>query len=129
MTAVELLERQHRDIAGLFERIERGQGDVPELVDELGDALVIHTALEEKYLYPSSSDLRSEEDLRDAIAEHLVIKHAVADLFETNADDTSFHIKLAVLKRAFEKHVKDEEENLFVCVRKTFDEGRLASMG
>src|SRR6478735_542033 len=100
MTAVELLERQHRDIAELFERVSGAAVDSAELVDGLGDALVIHTALEEKYLYPSSSDLRSEDELRDALAEHLVIQHAVADLLETNPSDTSFHIKLAVLRRA-----------------------------
>lgn len=127
--AVELLERQHREIRALFERLEgSSEGERASLADELATALVAHTAVEEKCLYPVTSDLRSDEDLRDALADHLVLKHAVADLLTTHVEDTSFHVKLEVLRRAFERHAQDEEENLFARVREAFDGGRLASL-
>ena len=118
MNAIELLESQHREVETLFRKIEKAAGPEKEdLFDQIADALAIHASIEEKHFYPATRSQRTEDDLREAVEEHLSIKRIIADLLECDPEDPQFEAKVIVLKEQVEHHVKEEEEELFPKVK------------
>ncbi len=125
--AIEFLEKQHRDIAERFRRVVDSEDyDRRARLEELADLLVIHSAIEEKIFYPATSDVWSEEDLRKAVADHLVVKRALAELLTTDVSSKSFDLQVRVLQKEVASHVRNEEQELFPNVREAFTEARLA---
>ncbi len=77
MDAIELLERQHREVEDLFERFARaGEGahkTRERLCREISDQLAVHAELEEKIFDPASKQEETEELLRESVEEHLSV--------------------------------------------------------
>ncbi len=125
--AIEFLEKQHRDIAEGFRRVVDSEDyDRRARLEELADLLVIHSALEEKIFYPATSDVWGEEALRKAVADHILVKRALAELLTTDVSSKSFELQVRVLRKEVESHVRNEEKELFPNVREAFTEDRLA---
>jgi len=85
--------------------------------------------IEEKIFYPTVKAKRSEDIPLESLAEHLAVKHVLADLLDVDVDDPSFAIKLDVLREEAERHFKDERTELFPQVRKIFDKEILEELG
>ncbi len=122
MDAVELLEKQHREVEKLFEEFEqagdRAYRTKEQLFVRIADQLALHTRLEEELVYPVAAEL--DEDLvREAVEEHLSVKRLIADLLDLKPDDDAFHAKVLVMKEQVEHHVEEEEEELFPELRKS----------
>jgi hemerythrin superfamily protein len=119
VNAIELLETQHREVEALFKKFEKADGsEKEELFEQIADALAIHATIEEKHFYPATKSQRTEDDLREAVEEHLAAKRVIADLLEADPEDPQFEAKVTVLKELVEHHVKEEEEELFPKVKK-----------
>jgi len=129
MNAIDLLEQQHREVETLFEMIEEAKGErKAELAAELADALAAHSAIEEQIFYPQTLSARTEEQLREAVEEHLSAKRLLADLLESRPSDDQFDAKIKVLKEQIEHHVEEEEGELFPTVKKQMKD-QLDEMG
>jgi hemerythrin superfamily protein len=131
MNATKLLKSQHREVEQLFAVIEKAnrEEDKHALVLELADALAAHSAIEEQVFYPSVMDDDTEEQLREAVQEHLAVKRALMDLMGTRAGDERFDAMLKTLKELVDHHVDEEEGELFPKVNKTYDPADLEKMG
>src|ERR1041384_573703 len=92
MNAIELLRRQHREIERLFAQAKQGAG-----AGELLDALALHAAIEEQQFYPATRAVRSDDELRTALDEHLAIKQLMADLIACDPADPQFDVRLDLL--------------------------------
>lgn len=132
MNAIKLLEDQHRMVEQLFKRFEQAGEDHQakyDLFTEIADQLSAHSTIEEKIFYPSVEDEQTEDLLREAVEEHLGVKRLIADLLDLEPSDEQFDAKVKVLQEQVQHHVREEETDLFVKVRKLFEEESLDEMG
>ena len=128
--AVELLEGQHREVADLFEKLEKASGARKrDLFTQIADKLAIHATIEEREFYPAVKAKRTEDILLESLEEHLGIKRVLADLLAIDVDDETFDAKAKVLKEQVEHHVQEEQDELFPKVEKLFDAGALEEIG
>src|SRR5512133_899719 len=100
MNAVELLEKQHREVEDLFDEFEeageRATKTKERLCREISDKLAVHAEIEEKLFYPEAKQENTEEILRESVEEHLAMKRILADLLETEPDDEQFDARVKV---------------------------------
>ena len=130
MDAIKLLKQQHREVESLFEKFEKaGEGMRMELFTRIADNLAAHCAIEEKIFYPSVYVDQTEDELREAVEEHLGAKRLIADLLDMEAADAQFVAKVSVLKEMILHHVKEEEGELFKQVRKLLTRAELNVLG
>jgi hemerythrin-like domain-containing protein len=122
--ALALLRAEHEQIRRLFARCEglRGLEDaeetLAELVDELCDALLVHTMLEEELFYPALRAASGDEELLDdAELEHAGARELISQLEVMYPGDEHFDATLAVLGEEFAHHVEQEESEMFEVAR------------
>jgi hemerythrin superfamily protein len=133
MNAIDLLTGQHEEVEKLFKRFEKlsdsADGERREIFLMIADRLSAHAAIEEQYFYPASKAARTEEQLREAVEEHLAVKRIIADLLDMEPDDENFDAKMKVLQESVEHHVEEEESELFPKVKKLLSEDQLLALG
>ena len=121
--AVELLKQQHREVEEMFERFEkmtdRAVVSKKKLADEICNALIMHTTIEEEIFYPATREASDEtEDMVDeAVVEHASAKDLIAQIQEMDPGDDLYDAKVKVLGELVEHHVKEEEEEMFPKTR------------
>jgi hemerythrin superfamily protein len=122
--AISLLTEQHREVEGLFEKLEsaRGTAQKERVFAKLADALAAHAKIEEEIFYPSVFSKKTETELRESVEEHLVVKRLVADMLGMEASNPQFMSKASVLKEVVRHHVEEEEHQLFPEVRTQSEE-------
>lgn len=130
MDAIDLLKRQHREVEEMFRRLEKGDaGETDTLFAQLADAFLVHGHIEEEIFYPAVFADKTEDELREAVEEHLQAKRIIADMLELDSSDEQWVAKCSVLKEDIRHHVNEEEQTLFPEVIKTFGKKRLAELG
>jgi hemerythrin superfamily protein len=122
MSAIDMLESQHREVEDLFEELE----DAPdkkkhEIFLEIADKLAVHAAIEEKHFYPAAKSAETEDMVLEAAEEHLSVKRIIADLLKLSPRDEDFAPKVKLLQEQVEHHVEEEEEELFPKVKRALD--------
>jgi hemerythrin superfamily protein len=133
VNAIDLLEKQHREVEELFEEFE-GAGDGAkkkrdQLCREISDSLAVHAEIEEKLFYPESKQEDTEELLRESVEEHLSMKRVLADIIEAGTEDEQLDARMKVLQEQVEHHVEEEEKELFPRVRRSCSKEELEDLG
>src|SRR3954451_11303262 len=131
MSAIDLLESQHREVEKLFQKIEKtskGEEKI-RLFEEIADKLAIHATIEEHHFYPAVKEKRTEDILLESLQEHLAVKRVLADLLENDVEDETFDAQLKVLNETVSHHVEEEEDDLFPKVRKILSKDQLEAVG
>jgi hemerythrin-like domain-containing protein len=119
MEATKFLEAQHRQVEQLFAMFEKAPAaDKRRIFDEIADALAIHATIEEKIFYPAVKMAKTEDQLMEAVEEHLSAKRVIADLLGMSPSQENFDAKVTVLKELIAHHVREEETELFPTVRR-----------
>jgi len=120
MSAIDMLEADHREVEDLFEEFESAESAAEKraIFEELADKLAVHAAIEEKHFYPAAKSKGTEDLLLEAAEEHLSAKRLIADLLALDASDDTFDAKVKVLEEQIEHHVEEEEGELFPKVKK-----------
>ena len=122
--AVELLTKQHREVEDLFEQFEkltdRAKASKKKIADQICNALIMHTTIEEEILYPAVREaLKDGDDMVDeAVVEHASAKDLIAQIQEMDPDDELYDAKVKVLSEMIEHHVEEEEKEMFPKTRK-----------
>ncbi|MDY7229106.1 hemerythrin domain-containing protein [Hyalangium rubrum] len=133
MNAIELLKEQHDEVNKLFKRYEKladsADEERRELFIQIADRLSAHATIEEQYFYPASKSARTEDQLLEAVEEHLAVKRLIADLLDMEPSDENFDAKMKVLMENVEHHVEEEEKELFKDVKKILSEDQLLALG
>lgn len=133
MHALELLKQQHEEVSKLFKKYEKladhDDEERQELFEQIADRLGAHAKIEELYFYPAMKKDDTEDDLREAVEEHLVVKRLIADLISMDAADEEFDAKMKVLQENVEHHVEEEEKDLFKSARKLLSKEQLEDLG
>jgi hemerythrin superfamily protein len=129
MDAIELLTQQHREVDTLFEELAAAApAELPDLLDELTDALALHSAIEEDIFYPSIKSRTMTEELGAAYEAHREMKRHLADLAGLAPTDGAFRARCRALEAFVREHVSTEETSLFPRVRGLFDAALLDSL-
>lgn len=130
MDALDLLKKQHRLVERLFKKFEATDGDDEKkaIFDEIADNLAVHTAIEERIFYPAVRARQTEEQLEEAYDEHLDAKKLLLEAMD-DPDAPGFDGKVAALEGAVLHHAEEEEEELFVAVRKLMTTNALEALG
>ena len=81
MNAIEMLKKQHREVAKLFERFQQAKSadGRQQLFEQIADKLAIHAAIEERHFYPSVKNKATDDLLLESVEEHLEMKRIIAD--------------------------------------------------
>jgi hemerythrin superfamily protein len=120
MKATDLLEKQHKVVADLFEKIEKSKDDArkKDLFEELASSLAAHDAIEREIFYPACEKKMGITDLLgEALAEHGVVEFCLHLADEACGKD-DFDYKMTVLKEVVKHHVGEEEKEFFPKVEK-----------
>jgi precorrin-2 methylase len=121
--AIELLTQQHREVKEMFDRFEnmtdRAKVSKKKLADEICNALIMHTTIEEEIYYPAIREASEEtEDMVDeAVVEHASAKDLIAQIMEMDPGDDLYDAKVKVLGELVEHHVEEEEKEMFPKTR------------
>ena len=121
--AIALLTQQHREVKEMFDRFEnmtdRAKVSKKKLADEICNALIMHTTIEEEIYYPATREASEEtEDMVDeAVVEHASAKDLIAQIMEMDPGDDLYDAKVKVLGELVEHHVQEEEEEMFPKTR------------
>jgi hypothetical protein len=123
MKATDLLKKQHREVEGLFKKLEKTEQAQQrrKLLDELRANLEAHTTIEEEIFYPAIAELgtkKAEEMVNEANEEHHVVKLVLRDLPNVDPEDERFEAKITVLSELIEHHVEEEEKEMFKLAQK-----------
>ena len=93
------------------------------LFSELKEELELQMQLEEQHLFPVLRKRKETKDLvPDALNDNKETRKALADLDRTPKESEEFASKVAELRRAFQRHVRDERKELLPAVLKALDD-------
>ena len=99
------------------------------LLSELTQELHDMTVLEEQHLFPV---LRKHKDMKDlvrgAVDDNKETKSLLADLERTPRDSEEFGKKVAILRKTFQQHVRDEKKELLPAIVKALSDEEAASV-
>jgi hemerythrin superfamily protein len=125
MSAIEMLEAQHRGVERLFAAFENaGPGEKQYIFRQIADKLAIHSTIEERHFYPACKSYETENQLAESVEEHLNVKRLIAELLD-EVDDKTLTAKVKVLQEQVQRHVEEEEYRLFPQVKKLLDASTL----
>ena len=131
MKATDLLTKQHKVVADLFEKIEKSKDDDKKktLFEELAGNLAAHDAIEREIFYPAfEKKLGMTDLLGEALTEHGVIEFCLYLGTEACGKD-DFDFKMTVLKEMVEHHVEEEEKEFFPRAEKALGAPLLEELG
>jgi iron-sulfur cluster repair protein YtfE (RIC family) len=122
--AIALLTADHREVSDLFEQFEkltdRAKVSKKKLADQICNALIVHTQIEEEIFYPAVREAIDEagDKLDEAVVEHAAAKDLIQQIQEMDPDEDLYDAKVKVLSEEVEHHVEEEEKELFPMVKK-----------
>lgn len=130
MNAIDLLTAQHREVENLFDECKKASTEEKlELFYALANLLVLHTSIEERHFYPAAGEGVEEQQIREALEEHLLVKRGLADILSLDSVDAEFDAKLEVLREVVAHHLREEEEQLFPSVQQALSKKTLEDVG
>lgn len=117
MDAIDLLEKDHREVESMFAQFEAATDETQQamLAEKICKALTVHTTIEEELFYPAAKECLDVEDenlIVDALQEHAEAKEMIAKIKTMNTGE-ELNQCMKELKAAIEHHVSDEEDDMF----------------
>ena len=121
MDAIKLLEEQHELVETLFDQAcsAKTANARADLFAQIGDALAVHAAIEEKIFYPAVVSSKTNDLLHEAVEEHLAAKRLIADLIQLSPNDEHYRAKLVVLCEEIRHHIR----HCLFCRQGLFSQG------
>jgi len=133
--AIVLLKNDHKEIRKLFKQFQSAGEDATErkggIVQQIIEALTVHTYLENEVMYPEVRRLLPdlEDDVLESYEEHHVADLLCAELSIMKPDDERFDAKTTVLIENVTHHVEEEEQEWFPQVRDGLGRKQLQELG
>jgi hemerythrin superfamily protein len=124
LDAIAMLKADHRQVEEWFSQFDKthGQSKKQQLVDNICDALTVHTTIEEEIFYPAFIEATADKDTHhEAVVEHAAAKTLIAEIQGMAASDDYLDAKVTVLSEMIKHHVKEEEQpgGMFAEARKS----------
>jgi iron-sulfur cluster repair protein YtfE (RIC family) len=117
MLATEILTTDHRQATSLIETLEGasdGTGSYADAFNQLEAALHLHMREEEEIYYPALARHEEFSDILDELVpEHEMVRQMLAQMGELAPSSDEFQELLTEMKAALEKHMTEEEDDIF----------------
>ncbi|HEX4924605.1 MAG TPA: hemerythrin domain-containing protein [Bdellovibrionales bacterium] len=133
---IDLLKHDHREVEGLFAQLEQvshkgHQRHRHKLFSKLMEELSRHASAEEQVLYPRLRKIQAlREDALESVEEHRLVRHMLTDLESSPTYwGEKWDAKLNVLKIMVERHVDEEESEIFRVLKRELAAGELIELG
>jgi hemerythrin superfamily protein len=133
--AIVLLKQDHKEIRRLFREFQQAGEDATarkgKLVDDIIEALTVHTYIENEVMYPRVRELLPdlEDDVLESYEEHHVADLLVVELAAMKPSAERFDAKTTVLIESVTHHIEEEEEEWFPKVREGLGRKALQQIG
>lgn len=133
--AIVLLKQDHKEIRRLFREFQQAGEDATarkgKLVDDIIEALTVHTYVENEVMYPRVRELLPdlESDVLESYEEHHVADLLVVELAGMKPSAERFDAKTTVLIESVTHHIEEEEQEWFPKVRDGLGRKALQQIG
>lgn len=127
--AIEILTQDHREVENLFEQFEQSRN--PSVAEEICTELTVHSAVEEKSVYPVlARDVQGGKGLRShSEDEHGKVKELILEIQKSGLSSPRTIELMVSLKAAVTEHVHEEEQEVFPKMRQDLGLDRLEKLG
>ncbi|WP_426748539.1 hemerythrin domain-containing protein [Myxococcus faecalis] len=127
MDVIDLLIQQHREVDALFLAFRNASDDTSrkELCLQLAEALMLHSTIEERWVYPKATRVVGDEKIQHAEEEHQEMTKLLGDIVRMRDDMNAVKLKVDALEKVVKRHVADEEKNILPQVAKNVTEKEL----
>ncbi|ATZ23216.1 hemerythrin domain-containing protein [Streptomyces lavendulae] len=131
---IDELMADHREVEGMFARLQAMTGtgqELRDLIDEITIELVRHSVAEEQYLYPAVREhVEGGGPMADKeIEDHGRVEKMLKRLEKMKTDDAQMSPLLQQLMEEVAAHVQDEESNLFPMLKRACTPQQLNDLG
>lgn len=118
-----LLTRQLEELSLLVARLQacKRRGARERLLRELSNVAVLHVLSRERVLLPAWRRARWKDLPYEALAAHVELKRALAELMVSRPHSTSFDAAVAAFAAAVERQVATDRKRLVPALRRAFD--------
>ncbi len=119
------LATEHRMALALFDKLQESRGSASTrrtvLLTQLKHALAKHALEEENAIYPAmrKAGMHAEADALNG--DHGYVKQYLYELSDLVKDDAAFQAKLAAFRTDIERHMRQEEDELFPSLKRALD--------
>src|SRR5689334_20651074 len=133
--AVVMLKDDHKTIRRLFKEFEQAGKNAKsrkgKLVDQILEALTVHTYIENEGMYPMVRELVPdlEQEILESFEEHHIADILCMELATLDPDDEHFEAKTTVLIENVTHHMDEEEQDWFPKVRAALGRKQLQDIG
>jgi hemerythrin-like domain-containing protein len=133
--AIVILKNDHKQIKSLFRKFEQAGESAAatkaKLVDQILEALTVHTYIENEVLYPAIRQQVPdvEDDILESYEEHHVADVLCMELAPMSPDHERFDAKVTVLIELVSHHIEEEEDEWFPKVRDALGRKNLQAIG
>ena len=132
--AIVLLREDHKQIRALFREFQSPKTTDARkgtIVEQIIEALTVHTYIENEVMYPQVRRLlpELEDDVLESYEEHHVADVLVMELMALHPGDERFEAKTAVLIENVTHHIEEEEQDWFPKVRAGLGRTQLHDLG
>jgi hemerythrin-like domain-containing protein len=134
MDAVQLIQRDHREVEKLFEEFERAEhagepGRAAAVARALVRELSVHAAVEEQFVYPALREQTGDRPVLDALEEHHGAKVTLDEIDALPPGARRLASKVRVLAASVRRHVEEEERHLLPALARALDARQLRELG
>jgi len=133
--AIVILKDDHKQIRALFRKFEQTSDNAEaargSLVEQILEALTVHTYIENEGMYPDVRALLPDldDDILESYEEHHVADVLCMELATMSPDQEHFAPKVKVLIENVEHHIHEEEAEWFPKVREGLGRNELQEIG
>jgi iron-sulfur cluster repair protein YtfE (RIC family) len=114
-----ILEKDHRQVEALFDKIEKAGGDARmPLIEQLNASLRGHMELEEQVVYPAMEPVTGHETVVEGNSEDDLARQGLEEMLGLAPDEPGFGAALDSVKAGIGHHVDEEENEVFPKLRK-----------
>jgi len=133
MNFYQLLSEDHRAIERLLQAVERSQAGSQKRQErflELTREVQLHSYLEEALVYPLLGEHSETQDASlESVEEHRVMQMLMDEMKDVMLTDERWTAKFEVFKEQLERHIREEEEQLFPAAQKVITEKQAEALG
>jgi hemerythrin superfamily protein len=113
---LEMLRQDHLKLDQLFGRYADAAdpGEKLAIVQQIYRELMPHAQAEEEIFYPALRDAASDEAMvEEAYSEHAAARKTLASILDASPEDRTYDMKVKMLQKEIQHHVREEETELF----------------
>jgi iron-sulfur cluster repair protein YtfE (RIC family) len=126
------LKAEHRVVRKLLKAMTHADFEAPArraaLLEKVTDLLARHAVEEENAVYPALDAMGEAGEMSDLVDDHAEMKTLLRELQALPPEDPRWRETAKALKKAFDKHVREEEDQVFPVLREHLGESENAKL-